>query len=288
MRTGLVMEGGALRTIYSTGVCDAMLESGILPDYFIGVSAGAAYGVSYLSRQPRRNLEILMRFARDRRYMGMNNLADPKNRCYFGLRFTYDEIPRDLVPFDFAAFARWPGQAEAVVTDLETGRADYLEIPREDEQFLALQASCALPLLFPTYEIGGRTYLDGGVADAIPWRRALDMGCDRVMVILTKPRDYRRGGERLMPLIRRQYKQWPNFIRAMEARAQVYNDCRDELFRLEREGKVLVIAPRSTLGVGRIERDTKKLQLLWAEGYQMAVERMDEIRQWLDRGEETR
>lgn len=286
MKTGLVMEGGALRTIYSTGVCDAMLESGILPDYFIGVSAGAAYGVSYLSRQPRRNLEILMRFARDRRYMGMNNLVDPKNRCYFGLKFTYDDIPRQLVPFDFDAFARWPGLAEAVVTDLETGQAAYLPIPRQDEEFLVLQASCALPLLFPTYHIQGRPYLDGGVADAVPWKRALELGCDRVMVILTKPRDYRRGGERLMPLIRRQYRQYPNFLRAMETRAKRYNQDREELFRLELEGRVLVIAPRSTLGVGRIERDTKKLRLLWAEGYQMAVERMDEIQAWLCPGEE--
>ena len=278
MKTGLVLEGGALRTIYSTGVFDAMLESGIMTDYVIGVSAGIAYGVSYLSRQPRRNLEILTQFARDPRYMGVRNLSDPKNRCYFGLTFTYDDIPNQLVPFDYETFAAYPGQAEAVVTNMDTGEAEYLPVPRRDDKFLVLQATCALPLLFPIYHLEGKPYMDGGASDAIPWERAFSQGCDRVMVILTKPRGYVRKQERLMPLIRRKYREYPNFLRTMEERVERYNDCRARLFQQEKQGKVLVIAPESTLGVGRIERDTKKLQMLWAEGYQMAVERMDEIR----------
>ena len=109
MKTGIVLEGGALRTIFSSGVCDALLERDLLPDYVIGVSAGIAYGVSYVSRQKGRNLEILTKYANDKRYMGMKNLLDPANRCYFGLRFTYETIPNQLVPFDYDTFAAYPG-----------------------------------------------------------------------------------------------------------------------------------------------------------------------------------
>ena len=281
MKTGLVLEGGALRAIFSSGVCDALLDGDIMTDYVIGVSAGIAYGVSYVSKQPRRNLEVVTRYAPDKRYMGMNNLADRHNRSYFGLKFAYDTIPNELIPFDYDTFAAYPGQVEAVVTNLNTGKADYLPVPRRDKKSLLLQATCAMPLLFPIYRIGGQPYLDGGAADSIPWKRALDQGCDRVMVVLTRPRAYRRKPDQMIRLIRKQYKQYPAFVRAMETRAQRYNRDREELFEMEKEGKLLVIAPQSTLGVGRIERDTEKLRLLWAEGYQMTVDRMDEIRDYL-------
>ena len=283
MKTGLVLEGVALRTIFSSGVCDAMLEGGVMADYVIGVSAGIAYGVSYLSRQPRRNLEILTRFANDRRYMGMHNLADKNNQSYFGLEFAYQTIPNELIPFDYDAFEAYPGQVEAVVTNLNTGKAEYMEVPRRDRDNILLQATCALPLMFPIFHIDGQPYLDGGAADSIPFQRALDQGCDQVMVVLTKPRDYVRKPEKLMPLIRRKYKDYPNFCLAMEQRAQQYNQCREELFQLERQGRALVVAPETTMGVSRIERDTKKLQMLWGHGYQMAVDRMEEIQDFFNR-----
>ncbi len=281
MKTGLVLEGGALRAIFSSGVCDALLDGKVMTDYVIGVSAGIAYGVSYVSRQPRRNLEVVTRYAPDKRYMGMNNLVDKDNRSYFGLKFAYDTIPNELIPFDYDTFAAYPGEVEAVVTNLNTGKADYLPVPRRDKNSLLLQATCAMPLLFPIYRIGGQPYLDGGAADSIPWRRALDKGCDRVVVVLTRPRSYRRKPDQMIRLIRKQYKEYPAFVKTMETRAQRYNQDREELFEMEKAGRLLVIAPRSTLGVGRIERDTEKLRLLWAEGYQMTVERMEEIRDYL-------
>ncbi len=279
MKTGLVLEGGALRAIFSSGVCDALLDGGIMADYVVGVSAGIAYGVSYVSRQPRRNLEVVTRYAPDRRYMGVNNLKE--SGSYFGIEFVYDTIPNELIPFDYDTFAAYPGEVEAVATNLNTGRADYLAVPREDKQFIALQASCAMPLLFPIYEIGGQPYLDGGAADSIPWKHALEKGCGRVLVVLTRPRGYVRKQDKLLPLMRKKYKQYPRFLEAMERRAEVYNENRRELFQAEREGKVKVIAPGSTLGVKRTERDTEKLRLLWAEGYQMAVERMEELRDYM-------
>ena len=184
------------------------------------------------------------------------------------------------MPFDYDAFAAYPGEVEAVVTNLNTGRADYLTVPRRDEKSAVLQASCAMPLLFPIFEINGQPYLDGGIGDAIPWRRALDR-CRRVIVVLTRPRSYRRRPDRMMKLIRKRYRAYPAFVEAMEHRAEVYNRDREALFQAEREGKLLVIAPESTLGVARTERDTEKLRLLWAEGYQSAVDRMEEIRDYL-------
>ena len=283
MKTGIVLEGGALRAIFSSGVCDGLLEGNIMPDYLIGVSAGIAYGVSYLSRQPRRNLEVVTTYASDHRYMGMNNLADKSNRSYFGLKFAYDTIPNELIPFDYDAFAAYPGQVEAVVTNLNTGKADYMEVPRLDRNSQLLQATCAMPLMFPIYHLNGQPYLDGGIADSIPWRRAMDQGCDRVMVVMTHPRDYVRKQERLMPLIRKTYREYPNFVAAMESRAQRYNEDREQIFDLERQGKLLVIAPDSTMGVSRTERNPEKLRLLWAKGYQAAMDRMEEIRAFFSR-----
>ena len=283
MKTGIVLEGGALRAIFSSGVCDGLLEGNIMPDYLIGVSAGIAYGVSYLSRQPRRNLEVVTTYASDHRYMGMNNLADKRNRSYFGLKFAYDTIPNELIPFDYDAFAAYPGQVEAVVTNLNTGKADYMEVPRLDRNSQLLQATCAMPLMFPIYHLNGQPYLDGGIADSIPWRRAMDQGCDRVMVVMTHPRDYVRKQERLMPLIRKTYREYPNFVAAMEDRARRYNEDREQIFDLERQGKLLVIAPDSTMGVSRTERNPEKLRLLWAKGYQAAIDRMDEIRAFFSR-----
>ena len=219
MKTGLVLEGGALRTIYSTGVMDAMLSKDLMVDYVIGVSAGIAYGVSYVSKQPQRNLEILTRFVNDRRYMGLKNLVDKHNRSYFGLEFSYETIPNELVPFDYDTFAAFPGNVEAVVTNLDTGKAEYMEVPRRDEKFLLLQATCALPLMFPIYHLDGKPYLDGGASDAIPFRRAFDQGCDRAIVILTKPRNFVRKAEKLQPLIERKYRQYPNFCQTMRERA---------------------------------------------------------------------
>ena len=269
MKTGLVLEGGALRTIFSSGVCDAFLDAGLpMPDYTIGVSAGIAYGVSYLSRQSRRNLNLLMHYANDRRYMGWGNFLNPGNRCYFGLKFAYETIPNELIPFDYDTFAEYPGQAEAVITNLLTGQAEYREVPRRDEQFLLLQATCAMPVLFQPIRLdGGIPYLDGGCSDAIPWKRALEAGCDRVVVVLTRERSYRKEPEQMMPLFRRVYRKYPAFVEDLRTRAERYNQCRAELFALEEAGKVLVIAPENTRGFSRTERDRKKILALWQDGY---------------------
>lgn len=280
--TGLVLEGGALRTIYSSGVCDGLLEAGTpMPDYVVGVSAGIAYGVSYISRQKKRNLEILMRYANDKRYMSMRNLLDRKNRSYFGLEFTFKQIPNELIPYDYDVFEQYPGRVEAVVTDLNTGEPVYKNVPRRDESNVLLQATCAMPLLFPTFEIDGIPCLDGGAADAIPYERAFAVGCDRVVVILTRERSYRRSEEKLQPLIDRYYKEYPKFCDTMRRRADVYNESREKLFQLERDGKVMIFAPESTEGFSRIEKDTVKIYAHWNAGYQDGLARAEEFTRFI-------
>ena len=281
MKTALVLEGGALRTIYSSGVCDAFLDGGLpLPDYTLGVSAGIAYGVSYLSRQSRRNLQIVCHYVGDRRYMGWRNLAAPQNRAYFGLKFAYETIPNELIPFDHDAFEAYPGRVEAVVTNLNTGKAEYLPVPRRDEHNLLLQATCAIPLMFPVIRIGRQPYLDGGCADAIPWRRAFREGCDRVVVVLTRERDYYKKHGRSDQVAARAFKRYPNFQETMRTRSERYNACREALFGLERQGRALVIAPKDTLGCSRTEKDLDTLRALWQEGYFDGRRELDRIREF--------
>lgn len=199
MKTGIVLEGGAVRTIFSTGVCDALLTRDLLPDYVIGVSAGIAYGVSYVSKQSRRNLDIMVNYINDKRYMGFGNLLRRDNRAYFGLDFVFGTIPNELIPFDYDTFAAYPGEVEAVVTNLDTGKAEYFPVERRDDRFKLLQATCALPFLFPVFDIQGKPCMDGGAADAIPYERALERGCERVIVVLTRERSYVRRPESSSP-----------------------------------------------------------------------------------------
>ena len=281
MKTGLVLEGGALRTIYSCGVLDSFLDAQLpLPDYFVGVSAGAAYGTSYLARQNRRNLKLITSYAGDRRYMGVRNMLNPKNKSYFGLKFAYDTIPNELVPFDYDAFQAYPGTAEAVVTNIATGGAEYLPIPRNERYNKTILASTSIPLMFPVVEIDGNEYLDGGCADAIPWKHALEVGCDRLLVVLTRERDYRKEPDGSIRAIARTFKKTPEFVEAMRTRAERYNQDREELFEAEREGKVLVLAPEATLGCSRTERDTEILRALWQQGYFAGRKLTDTMREF--------
>ena len=281
MKTGMVLEGGAVRTIYSTGVCDALLTRSLMTDYVIGVSAGIAYGVSYVSRQPRRNLDIMVNYINDKRYMGLGNLLRRDNRAYFGLEFVYSTIHNQLVPFDYDTFAAYPGEVEAVVTNLDTGAAEYFPLDRRDDKFKLLQATCALPFLFPVFHIQGRPCMDGGAADAIPYERAFAKGCDRVIVVLTREREYVRRPEKLQPLIDLAYRKYPKFCDTMRRRADAYNEARQKLFRLEREGRALVFTPTSTEGFHRTERDVDKIKALWKDGWDQGLARLDEAEAFL-------
>lgn len=281
MKTGIVLEGGALRTIFSSGACDALLDNDIMTDYVIGVSAGIAYGTSYVSKQTGRNLEILTKYAHTKDYMGWRHLIDPSNRSYFNIRFTYDRIPNELVLFDYDEFNKYEGEVEAVVTNLLTGKPRYYKVSAEDKTFKVLQASCSMPLLFPIVYLNSTPCLDGGISDAIPFKRAFQKGCDRVIVVLTREREYVKTPESMQALMNVYYSAYPEFCKAMKSRAERYNETREDLFELERQGKVLVICPDSTEGFSRTERNTQKIKELYQNGYDKVMNRIDEIREFL-------
>ena len=205
-------------------------------------------------------------------------MLNPKNRSYFGLKFSYETIPNELLPFDYDAFEAYPGTVEAVVTNLNTGKADYLPVPRRDDHNLLLQATCAIPMMFPVIEIDGQPYLDGGCADAIPWKRAFEVGCDRVVVVLTRERDYRKEADPSFRITKNAFRKYPNFVETMRTRAERYNACRDVLFELEAQGKVLVIAPEDTLGCSRTEKDMEVVRALWQIGYFAGRRSADSVR----------
>ncbi len=283
MKLGITMEGGASRTIFSCGVTDALLEENIMPDYFIGVSAGIAFGVSYLSGQKGRNLELAKNYMGDKRYMGARHLFNRKNRSYYNLPFVFREIPHKLLPFDYDAFGRFPGKVAACVTNIHTGKPEYLEVPRGEEQFDTLVASCALPVLFQPVKIGKHYYLDGGLSDSVPYKQAIAEGCDKNIVILTRERDYIKKADRSVGAIGKLYKKYPRIVEDLKTRPEKYNACMKELYEAESRGEVFVIAPKEAPGVGRTEGRADRLVALYQEGYRQAKEQMAELKKYLEK-----
>lgn len=284
MKLGMVFEGGANRTFFSCGVMDVFLEEELLPDYFVGVSAGIAYGVSYLSGQRGRNLEVMEKYMPDKRYMGIQHLFNRSERAYFNTKFVFEQVPNELLPFDYDAFLRFPGKVEATVTNIHTGKAEYIEVPRGKEMRDTLVASCSLPVLFQPVKIGKHYYLDGGVSDSIPYEHAIEEGCDKVIVVLTRERGYVKETEKSVKITSSLYKKYPKIVEDMNQRAERYNASMERLLGLEKEGKVFVIAPVTTYGTGRTDTDIVKLRRLYDEGFSIAKDQMKALRDYLADG----
>lgn len=283
MKVGIVFEGGALRTVYSCGVMDALLECDIMADYIIGVSAGASYGVTYASKQIGRNYDIIKHYTLDKKYMGIGNLINPKNRSYFGLDYVYDTIPNKIVPFDYEAFKDYDGEFYAVVTNVETGQPEYISPDRGDTTHHVLRATCALPLMFPIIKYKGKSYMDGGISDSIPYEKALQDGCDKVIVVLTREKGYVKDTDVTVKLATKKYKKYPNFCKAMLDRADRYNASIEKLCKLEDEGKVYVMRPTSTKGFSRVEKDMNKIEALYKDGYKQTYDKIEDIKNYINK-----
>ena len=265
MKIGLVLEGGGMRGLYTGGVLDALMDEKIKADYVIGVSAGACNGVSYVSGQRGRNLRINTVRVLDRRYVGFRNFLTTGS--VFGMDFIFDEIPNRLEPFDYAAFQQNPCAFEAGVSDVETGLPVYFGKEDIKDHSLVLRASSSLPMFAPMVKYKGREYLDGGLTDPIPVRRALAQGCDRVIVVLTRERDFVKKAEPGRRVYHRKYRRYPAVPCMLDRRHIVYNETLSYLRELEKEGRALVIAPAEPLGVGRFEKHVEKLQTAFETGY---------------------
>ena len=277
MKTGVVFEGGAFRTIFACGVIDALLDKYIFPDYMIGVSAGAGYGVSYASRQNKRNIKIIMRFCNDPRYLSNKNILKKDNRSLFGLDFVYNIVPNKLVIFDYDTYDRFPGGFLCAMTNVLTGKPEYKPYLSEDKEMHVLRATCALPLAFPKIYLDGTPYMDGGITDPVPFEKALEDGCDRVLVVTTREKGYRKKPDKKMKMIANLYGKYHAFAAALESFTDTYNRQMERMDKLEKQGVIKVLHPTDTTGIKMMDKDKRKLLTLYNDGYNQTIKRSAEL-----------
>lgn len=282
MKKGLILEGGAMRGMFTCGVMDVMMENGIEFDGAVGVSAGAAFGVNYKSGQIGRAIRYNTRFCADKRYGGMHSLLTTGN--IYNTEFCYQEVPLKHDLFDFEAYERNPMEFYVVCTDVETGKAVYHKYEGEnDHGFDWIRASASMPVVSQMVEIEGHKYLDGALADSIPVKFFEREGYDRNVVILTRPKCFTMKSNEMMPLIRLKYRNYPKLVRTIENRHRVYNETLAYISQLERAGKLFVIRPDSALPVSRVEKDPEKLKEAYEIGRRIGLERIEELKHYLNR-----
>lgn len=274
-KTALILEGGGFRGLFTSGVLDYFLENEIRFPYVIGVSMGACNGASYISNQHGRNKIVNMDFVNDKRYMSYKRLVLKGE--LFGMDFVFRTVPKGIVPYDFEAYEKSSQNFKVVVTDIEKGEPVYLNKPIGMDLMDALQASASLPFISKPVEIEGKLCLDGGISDSIPIRKALEDGYDKFVIILTQPRDFVKESTRAGKLAGLIYRKYPELKRLLGDRHKNYNQARDLIFDLEKQGKALVIEPQEKIPAGRIEKDQAILQASFDMGYDEARASKDRL-----------
>ena len=265
--TGLVLEGGGMRGVFTSGVLDAFMKHGVYFRYVVAVSAGACNGMSYISRQPRRarlsNIDFLSQYG----YIGWRHLLT--QGCIFDQELLYDKFPNEYLPFDFDTFFQWSATFEMVTTNCLTGQAEYLTESKDRQRSLDIvRASSSLPYVSKIVKVDGTPMLDGGIVDSIPVMRAIETGHPQNVVILTRNKGYRsKERDRKIPAF--VYKKYPRLRVALSRRVAAYNEQLELVERLEATGKIVCIRPERPMEVGRIEKDTDKLERLYQEGFML-------------------
>ena len=284
MKKGLILEGGALRGLFTAGVIDVMMENGVEFDGAVGVSAGAAFGVNYKSKQIGRVIRYNTRFCRDKRYFGV--------RCFlrtgdlYSADFAYGEVPLKHDPFDFKAYAADPMEFHVVCTDIEKGVPVYHRYEGwDDHGFDWIRASASMPLVSRKVEIDGMKLLDGGMSDSIPLKYFESIGYDRNIVILTQPKGYVKEKNSAMPLIKLRYKKYPKLVELMTHRHEVYNAQISYIEEKERKGEVLVIRPEKALAISKTEKDPEVMRAVYKLGREAAEKHLAGIKAFLAEGE---
>ena len=277
MKKGLVLEGGAMRGLFTAGIIDVMMEAGVEPDGLIGVSAGAAFGCNYKSRQPGRAIRYNTRFAKDARYSGLKSLLTTGD--YFNAQFGYHIVPYQYDLFDVETFEQNPMEFMVVCTDVLTGQAVYHKMDRVDfDELEWLRASASMPLASKVVEVAGHKLLDGGVADSIPLAYFESIGYDRNVVILTQPEGYVKHRTKLMPLMRIGLRRYPEMIQAMDRRYLMYNRELEFVRQAEHEGRCLVIRPDEKLPIGHISHDPEEMKRVYQIGREMGDRYIERIK----------
>lgn len=265
--TGLVLEGGGMRGVFTSGVLDAFMKHGVYFRYVVAVSAGACNGMSYISRQPRRarlsNIDFLTQYG----YIGWRHLL--RQGCIFDQELLYDKFPNEYLPFDFDTFFQWSATFEMVTTNCLTGQAEYLTESKDRQRSLDIvRASSSLPYVSKIVMVDGIPMLDGGIVDSIPVMRAIETGHPQNVVILTRNKGYRskERDRKIPPFV---YKKYPRLRVALSRRVAAYNEQLELVERLEELGKVVCIRPQRPMEVGRMEKDISRLERLYQEGFML-------------------
>lgn len=273
--TGLVLEGGGLRGVFTCGVLDCFMDHGIRFPFTVGVSAGACNGLSYMSGQRGRAKASNIDLMDEHHYIGFRYLLTQK--CIMDFKLLFEDFPEKIIPYDYDAYFSNPDRFVMVTTNCLTGNAEYLEEKTSSERVMDIvRASSSLPFVSPITYVDGVPMLDGGIADSIPVEYAISQGYERLVVVLTRNRGYRKK-ESKMHAAKAFYRKYPNLQMALSERNSVYNRTMDLIEQLEDEGRITVIRPLRTVEVGRMEKDTAKLTALYQEGYDVAREMMASI-----------
>ncbi|MGL5616392.1 MAG: patatin-like phospholipase family protein [Sarcina sp.] len=273
----LILEGGTFRPIFSAGILDALLDNDIMFPYCIGVSAGITNGVSYISKQKGRNIEILEKFRNDNRYLSLRNYLRCKSM--FGLDFIFDEVPNNLHKFDMDTYREYDGKVLVGVTNAETGKTEYLDGKELDDKCSSLRATCAIPIFFPAIQVGENKYFDGGLCDPIPIRKAVEDGNDKHLIILTRPKGFKLQLKKKNVIASKlMAKKYPNLIDGLLNRHTLYNETVAYCEELERQGKAIILRPSEEESVESFEKDVVKLREAYENGYKLGLSKIDEIK----------
>ena len=282
MKKGLVLEGGAMRGLFTAGALDVMMEAGLTFDGLIGVSAGAAFGCNYKSGQIGRTIRYNLKYCRDPRYCSVRSLL--KTGDLYGAEFCYRQIPKELDPFDSAAFEASPMEFHVVATDVSTGDAVYRRLDKDDEALLNwIRASASMPFVSRAVEIDGGHYLDGALADSIPLAYFEHIGYDRNIVILTNESGYEKHPMPMAPAVRLALRKYPKAAEALLHRHEKYNETLRTIAEKEARGEILVIRPEEKMPIKRVSHDEKKLSYVYQMGRNTASRRLEEIRTFLEK-----
>ena len=269
-----------MRGMFTAGVMDVLMENGVEFDGAIGVSAGAAFGVNYKSKQIGRVIRYNTKFCADKRYSGIGVLLKEGN--IYSTPFCYGEVPLKHDTFDFDAYAKNPMEFWLVCTDIERGKPVYHCYEGwEDHGFDWIRASASMPMVSQIVEIDGMKLLDGGVSDSVPIRYFESIGYDRNVVILTQPEGYVKKKNSMIPLMKLKYRHYPKLVETMENRHNEYNETLAYIKQKEIAGELLVIRPSEPLDISRVEKDPEELKRVYEIGRKVAAERLDEISAYL-------
>lgn len=282
MKVGLVLEGGAMRGMYTAGILDIMLDSKIKIDGIIGTSAGALFGVNYFSKQRGRTIRYSKRFCKDIRYMSLLSFIMTGN--IINKNFAFYKVPFKLDIFDEEEFKKNNTGYYVTITNVKTGNAEYIKLKDIKKQMEVLRASSAIPLVSRMVKLGDNLYLDGGVSDSIPVEKMLEFGYDKIIVILTQPLKYRKKQISLKKqrLVNFRYKKYPNLVKKMLNRHIEYNNTIEKIINLEKEGKVFVIRPSEKLNIKVVERDKNKLQQIYNIGLKDGKREIKQLKKFLN------